>query len=397
MNIVEVIQQQAAALNSEVVRHYRWLHRHPELSYRERETSAYITTFLDEEGITYRKEIGGYGILARVRGEQQEDDNCIAFVADMDALPLQEQNEVAYCSMNDGVMHACGHDAQSAALMGAVKIVHSLRTLFSGTALFIFQPGEEQSPGGASLMLNDDLFRDDDPAFIVKQHAYIDLPAGCVGFQSGTIMASADEIHIKVKGEGGHGALPHKLNDTVLAASQIVVVMQQLVSRRRDPFNPMVLSFGRLIANGATNVIPAEVTLAGSMRCMDELERQVMLQLIPQIAASTAHAYGCSCVTELPPGYPAVVSDERVTEQIRGYAMDYLYPRSVSLFPRRMTADDFGFYSLHYPCCYYRFGVAPADGKAGALHTSTFLIDEKALSAAYGLFAYIALKSLNKE
>ena len=412
MDITRVIQQEAATLYPEVVRHYRWLHQHPELSYRERETAAYIAAFLDREGIPYRSAIGGYGIMARVTGEkgavtgqespqaavepQQkiEEGRCIAFVADMDALPVQEENEVEYRSLNDGVMHACGHDAQAASLMGAVKMVHSLRRHFAGTALFIFQPGEEQSPGGADLMLKDGLFRDYTPAFVVKQHAYTDLPAGRVGFHAGTIMASADEVHIRVKGQGGHGALPHELNDTVLAASQIVVAMQQLVSRRRDPFNPMVLSFGRFIANGATNVIPGEVILAGSMRCMHEEERCRMLQLIPRIAEATAAAYGCRCETTLPEGYPCVISDEKITGEIRTQVVAYLGETEVAEFPKRMTADDFGFFTQRYPCCYYRFGVADENRKPGALHSGNFLIDEKSLRTASALFAFIALNSL---
>ena len=412
MDITRVIQQEAATLYPEVVRHYRWLHQHPELSYRERETAAYIAAFLDREGIPYRSAIGGYGIMARVTGEkgavtgqespqaavepQQkiEEGRCIAFVADMDALPVQEENEVEYRSLNDGVMHACGHDAQAASLMGAVKMAHSLRRHFAGTALFIFQPGEEQSPGGADLMLKDGLFRDYTPAFVVKQHAYTDLPAGRVGFHAGTIMASADEVHIRVKGQGGHGALPHELNDTVLAASQIVVAMQQLVSRRRDPFNPMVLSFGRFIANGATNVIPGEVILAGSMRCMQEEERRRMLQLIPRIAEATAAAYGCRCETTLPEGYPCVISDEKITGEIRTQVVAYLGETEVAEFPKRMTADDFGFFTQRYPCCYYRFGVADENRKPGALHSGNFLIDEKSLRTASALFAFIALNSL---
>lgn len=194
-----------------------------------------------------------------------------------------------------------------------------------------------------------------------------------------------------MKGQGGHGALPHELNDTVLAASQIVVAMQQLVSRRRNPFNPMVLSFGKFIANGATNVIPGEVILAGSMRCMQEEERRRMLQLIPQIAGSTANAYGCTSEVVLPEGYPSVFSDIKVTEEIRSRAITYLGGEKVSVFPQRMTADDFGFFSQRYPCCYYRFGVAEEKRKPGALHSATFLIDEKSLLTSAGLFAFITV------
>ncbi|HAR39733.1 MAG: hypothetical protein A2W86_04015 [Bacteroidetes bacterium GWD2_45_23] len=394
MKLGELIKQETEAIFPEVVQHYRWLHQHPELSYREKETAAYIADFLQREGISFKKGIGGDGILATVKGEMEDNGRCVAFVADMDALPVTEQNDVPYKSVNHGVMHACGHDAQAASLMGAVKVVHALRSRFAGTALFVFQPGEERSPGGADLMLKDGVFSDHNPDFIVKQHAYTDLPAGMVGFHAGTIMASADEVHIKVKGQGGHGALPHELNDTVLAASQIIVAMQQLVSRRANPFHPMVLSFGKFIADGATNVIPGEVTLAGSLRCMQEEERHTMLQLIPQIATATATAYGCSCEVELPQGYPSVISDEQITSRIRTMTEAFLGEAKVSEFPKRMTADDFGFFTQLYPCCYYRFGVAGEKGRPGPLHSATFLIDEQALRASTGLPVYLALNSL---
>jgi len=396
MILLQLIRQETERVYPEVVRHYRHLHQHPELSYHEQETAAYITAFLRNEGISFRDGIGGFGIVAEVKGEKEPSDSCIALVADMDALPVQEENEVPYRSLNDGVMHACGHDAQAAALMGAAKLIHTLRQHFVGSILFVFQPGEEQSPGGASLMLRDNLFGEFTPRMIIKQHAYIDLPAGSVAFQSGTVMASADEVHITVRGEGGHGALPHELNDTVLAASQIVVAMQQLASRRSNPFHPIVLSFGRFIAAGATNVIPPEVTLAGSLRCMNEEERRKMLQLIPQIAADTAAAYGCRCETHLPEGYPCVISNETITRVVRTAAVEWLGEERVGEYPRRMTADDFGFFTQQYPCCYYRFGVSADNKRSGALHSGAFLIEEEALHTAVGLFAWIALKCLKK-
>lgn len=394
MELKELIKQRTDAIFPQVVQHYRWLHQHPELSYRERETAAYIANFLKLEGIPFKRGIGGEGILVTIKGTGEGRAKCMAFVADMDALPVVELNDVPYKSVNHGVMHACGHDAQAASLMGAVKMVYSLRERFAGTALFVFQPGEERSPGGAYLMLKDGVFSECNPDFVVKQHAYTDLPAGMVGFHAGTIMASADEVHIKVRGQGGHGALPHELNDTVLAASQVIVAMQQLVSRRANPFNPMVLSFGKFIADGATNVIPGEVTLAGSLRCMQEEERHKMLQLIPQIATATAAAYGCRCEVELPQGYPSVISDEQVTEHVRVLTADFLGETAVSVFPKRMTADDFGFFSQQYSCCYYRFGVDNNCRKTGPLHSGTFLIDEEALKASVALPVWLTLNSL---
>lgn len=391
MSFTNMIKRASDEIFPEVVRHYRYLHQHPELSYNEKNTSEYITRFLDAEGISYRKNIGGYGILAIVKGEAFDSDRVIALCADLDALPIEEENDVPYRSINKKVMHACGHDAQAASLMGAVKLINKHRNDFSGTVLFIFQPAEEQSPSGAYQMLKDGVFKDYNPEFIVKQHAYVDLPAGKIAFQSGVIMASADEVHIKVKGQGGHGALPHELNDTVLAASNIIVAMQQIVSRRRNPFNPMVLSFGKFIADGATNVIPNVVTLAGSLRCMNELERREMIKIIPQIAVSTADAYGCDCEVTIPAGYPCTISNQDITEQVKEVAIDLVGGHNVDEFPKRMTADDFGFFTERYRGCYYRFGIA-GSGQSGKLHTSTFLIDEEALRATTALFALLPLK-----
>jgi amidohydrolase len=395
-NNAVMIRKESEKIFTEIVGHYRYLHQHPELSYKEENTARYITEFLDIEKIPYRRNIGGYGILAWVVGEKEGGGKTAAFVADMDALPVHERNDVPYKSVTDGIMHACGHDSHTASLMGTAKIVNSLRSEFSGTVLFVFQPGEEQSPGGAALMLKDGVFRDFNPDFVIKQHAYVDLPAGMVAFQTGTVMASADEIHIKVKGEGGHGALPHELNDTVLAASNILIALQQVVSRRRNPFQPMTLSFGKFIADGATNVIPSEVVLAGSLRCMDESERQKMLGVIPQIIDSVSAAYGCSCEIVMPEGYPCTVSHAAVTEKVRSQAIDFLGEAGVSEYPVRMTAEDFGFFSQQYPCCFYRFGVADRSGACGKLHSSNFLIDEKALLTASSLFAFIALDSLER-
>ena len=395
MNLSDLIKQEADELFSEVVSYYHYLHQYPELSYQEKHTSEYITRFLDAEGITYRKNIGGYGVLAKVKGEAFESNREVALCADMDALPIEEENNVAYRSINKKVMHACGHDAQVASLMGATKLINRHKKYFGGTVLFVFQPAEEQSPSGAYQMLKDGVFNNHSPDFIVKQHAYIDLPVGKIAFQSGVIMASADEVHIKVKGQGGHGALPHELNDTVLAASNIIVAMQQVVSRRRNPFNPMVLSFGKFIADGVTNVIPNVVTLAGSLRCMDEKERQQMLKIIPQIAISTAAAYGCDCEVDISKGYPCTISSRDITEQVKKVAIQLVGKANVDEFPKRMTADDFGFFTEKYKGCYYRFGVA-GNTKSGKLHTSTFLINDEALRASTGLFALLALKALER-
>lgn len=390
------IQQQTELIYPEIKSFYRYLHEYPELSFEEKNTSSYIQEFLKKEKIPFRANIGGYGILARIEGKDPES-KIIALRADMDALPIQEENNIPYHSKNDGVMHACGHDSHTASLMGVAKILQGMRNDFAGTILLIFQPGEEKHPGGARLMLEDGIFREYEPELIIAQHAFMDLPAGTVGFCKGTVMASADEVHMTIKGKGGHAAMPHLLDDTVLAASQTIVSMQQVVSRRSNPFKPMVLSFGKFIANGATNVIPDEVSISGTLRAMDESEREKAKQLIRETAISTAKAHSCLCDIEVMDGYPTVINDDKVTTDAELFAQEYLEKENVTAYPVRMTSEDFGFFSQKYPSTFYRFGVRGLQNKDnGSLHTSTFLIEEEALKTATGTMAYIAFRHMMK-
>lgn len=388
--LIETVSKKVEKYHSDTVAHYKHLHQHPELSFEEKNTSLYIEKQLSEWGIEYRNRIGGYGILACIKGLNPASKT-IALRADMDALPINEENDIDFKSINDGIMHACGHDTHTASLLGAVKIINEMKDQFAGTILFIFQPGEEKHPGGANLMLKDGIFDIYKPDIIIGQHAYIDYPVGTVGFEAGTVMASADEIHIQIKGQGGHGAIPQDLNDTVLAASQLVVAMQQVVSRHSNPFKPCVLSFGKFIADGATNVIPNDVTLAGSLRCMDEEERKKLKPIIRDIAIHTAQAYGCECDIEIYDGYPCTYNDEKVTQTAKAYAIEYLGNDKVRGLPKRMTAEDFGFFSQLYPTTFYRYGVIGKQQCTG-LHTPTFLIDEEALKTSVGTIAYLALR-----
>ncbi|MFR9165958.1 MAG: M20 metallopeptidase family protein [Dysgonomonas sp.] len=388
-DLTDIVKAKVAQHHADTVRHYRHLHKHPELSFQEKQTSEYVESVLQDLNIEYRNKIGGYGILAWVRGTDPESKT-IALRADMDALPITEENNVDYKSVNSGVMHACGHDSHTASLLSVARIVKELQGRIRGTVLFIFQPGEEKHPGGASLMLSDGVFDTYKPDLVVGQHAYADYPVGTVGFEAGTIMASADEIHIKVKGQGGHGAIPNKLNDTVLAASQLIVSIQQVVSRRSDPFKPMVITFGKFIADGATNVIPDEVVLAGTFRCMDEEERQRMKPIITDVAVHTAKAYGCECDITIYNGYPCTYNNGEVTQAMKSYADEYLGEDFVLGLPKRMTAEDFGFFSQQYPSTFYRFGVQGSQKTTGQ-HTPTFLIDEEALITSVGVMAYLAL------
>ncbi|GBU07295.1 aminobenzoyl-glutamate utilization protein A [Bacteroidales bacterium] len=378
----------------QVVAFYEHLHAHPELSYKEYKTSQYIQRQLANMGIVFKAPIAGTGILAWIEGCSEQGPT-LALRADMDALAIEEENEVSFRSTNPQVMHACGHDSHVASLLGVAQIMLEMRDSWSGRLLLVFQPGEEKHPGGARLMLEDGVFAQWKPSMMIAQHAFIDYGVGEVGFESGTIMAAADEIHLKIKGNGGHGALPHTINDTVLAAAQCVVSMQQIVSRRSDPFSPSVLSFGKFIAPGETNIIPNEVQIAGSLRTMNEDERLRLRAMIVEIAESTAKAHACVCEIEVYDGYPCVNNDEELTNAAKNIAIEYLGKDKVKGLSKRMTSEDFGFFSQQIPSTFYRFGVQGRHLCEG-LHTPRFLIDSEALKTSVGTMTYLAYKLMSK-
>lgn len=376
------------------VKCYRHLHANPELSFQEYETSLFVQNQLSEMGIPFRAGIGGTGVLGKIRGKNHAK-RIIALRADMDALPIQEQVELPWKSKNANVMHACGHDAHTACLLAAAKILHSLRDEFEGTVLLVFQPGEERAPGGASLMLEAGVFDELEPEIIIGQHVSEDYPTGSMAFRGGPIMASADEIHITVRGRGGHGAKPHLVNDTVLAAAQTLVSLQQVKSRLCPPLTPMVLTFGKLIADGATNVIPNEVKMSGTFRTYDEEWREQAKAHIRRIITETCNAYGCTAEIDIPAGYPFLKNDEEVTRQAIEFAKELIGDENVLEFDRRLTSEDFSFFSQRYPACFYRFGIkGESNTDMGRSHTPTFRIDEKALLTGSSGLAWLAWKFL---
>lgn len=381
----------------DIIQDFRYLHQHPELSFHEENTAAYITDQLSSMHIPFRDKIGGFGILARIEGKNPQS-KIIALRADMDALPIEEKTELPYRSVNPGVMHACGHDAHVACLLGAARILDQMRDEIEGTVLLVFQPGEEKHPGGARLMLEDGVFGEYRPQLMIAQHVNMNVPTGKVAMWSGCVMASADEFHIEVKGKGGHGAFPHLINDTVLAASQVVVSLQQLVSRRSNPFFPAVLTIGRFVANGATNIIPDSVFLSGTLRCMNESERKILKEHIRNTTEMTLKAYGCTCELDIYDGYPMVSNDEHVTLQATSH-LEYLLGKDAVLpMERRMTAEDFGFFSAEIPSTFYRLGICgEINGDAGDQHTSTFRVDERALKTGVETFSFLAMSFLQPE
>jgi amidohydrolase len=381
----------------ELVAIRRYLHAHPELSFEEAETGSYIAGLLRAKGIACTTGWGGHGVVALVEGARP--GRVIALRADIDALPIQEATDRPYRSLKDGVMHACGHDAHTASLLGTAFILYDLRERWAGTVKFIFQPGEEKFPGGASLLIAEGVLRDPGPSAIFGQHVLPELDAGKVGFREGMSMASADEIYLTVEGRGGHGAQPHLLVDPVAIAATLVTSLQQLVSRNADPLLPTVLTFGRIWSDGgATNVIPSRVHLEGTLRTLDEDWRQEAHRLLTRMAEGIAAGMGGHCRLEIRKGYPALHNDPSLTRRARASAEAYLGAENVVDIPIRMGAEDFAWYGRELPSCFYRLGTGtPGGPPAAGLHSPAFDIDEDALRTGSGLMARIALDALAGE
>jgi amidohydrolase len=393
-DIKERIRRLAADVFEETVSNRRHLHRNPELSFKEFNTSEFIWQKLTEIGIDEKEKKASTGIVALIRGKNPEKST-VALRADMDALPIKESNDVPYKSVNEGVMHACGHDAHSASLLGAARILNDIKDAFEGTVKLVFQPGEEKLPGGASIMIREGVLENPRPDGMIGQHVMPLIPAGKVGFRSGIYMASTDELYMDVIGRGGHGAMPHFNIDPVLISSHIIVALQQVVSRMANPAMPSVLSFGKVVADGATNVIPDRVHLEGTFRTLDEEWRAEAHKRIRKIATQVAESMGATCELEIRKGYPALVNDPELTASARKAAEDYLGSDNVLDLDIWMAAEDFAFYSQQTAACFYRLGTRnEARGITSSVHTPTFDIEEKALETGAGLMAWLAVSQL---
>ncbi|MPQ47581.1 amidohydrolase [Marinifilum sp. N1E240] len=392
IELKSALSKYAKTIVSEITEIRTHLHKNPELSFQEFETSKFIQSKLDDFGISYTNGFVKTGIVGKIKGKNP-NKKVIALRADMDALPIKENPNNKHCSINDGVMHACGHDMHMASLLGTAKILNEFKANWEGTILLLFQPGEELLPGGARLMMEEGALTPE-PEWILGQHVLPDMPTGTVGFRSGMYMASGDEIYLTVKGKGGHAAMPHRCTDNVLIASHIIVALQQIVSRHCDARIPTVLSFGKIEAKGATNIIPDEVKIAGTFRTMNEEWRAKAKQLITDIAQSTAKGMGAECDVDIKHGYPFLVNDDKLTDEAKQNAIDLIGAKRVTNMDIRMTTEDFGFYSQKYPVTFYRFGVK--SDIDGSLHTSNFEANENALETSMSVMAWLAISFLKK-
>uniref|UniRef100_UPI004048902E M20 metallopeptidase family protein n=1 Tax=Algoriphagus sp. TaxID=1872435 RepID=UPI004048902E len=389
------IKSLASAYKEEVISFRRHLHAHPELSFKEFETATFVANKLKEFGITEIESKATTGWSALIKGKNPEK-RVVALRADMDALPIIEANEVPYKSQNPGVMHACGHDAHTASLLGAAKILNEVRDQFEGTIKLIFQPGEEIIPGGASLMIQDKVLENPRPQAILGQHVMPFIPAGKVGFRSGLYMASTDELHLTITGKGGHGAMPETFIDPVLISAHLLVALQQIVSRVANPKIPSVLSFGRVEALGATNIIPNEVKIQGTFRTLDEAWRAKAHEKMRQIAEGIVEGMGGQLDFEIRKGYPFLKNEPALTARSVEAARAYLGAENVLDLDIWMAAEDFAFFSQEVDGCFYRLGTRnEARGITSGVHTPTFDIEEEALEIGAGLMAWLAVSELS--
>lgn len=398
------IVQAIEALRADMVSWRRHLHRHPELSFQEHATATFVAERLKAEGIEVREGVAkltpdakGTGVIAVVRGAKSPSERCIALRADMDALPISEVGKPDYCSSNPGVMHACGHDAHTAMVLGAGIALHRARKEWSGHVMLVFQPGEEKEPGGASLLVKEGVLADPKPEGIIGQHVTPELPIGKLGFRSGPFMAAADELYLTVKGRGGHASVRDTLVDPILIAAKLIPALYEEAARIVPDGDPMVISFGKVIANGATNIVPDAVAIDGTLRTFNEDLRARLHELLPRISREIAQGMNGDCEFRLVKGSPVVKNDPELTARLRSVAVSLVGAENVVGMDIRMGAEDFAYYTHVMPGCFYRLGTGNAakPGTQSGLHTASFDIDEDALVIGARMMAIGAWSELS--
>jgi metal-dependent amidase/aminoacylase/carboxypeptidase family protein len=416
--LIDKIKSLASENLETVIGYRRHIHANPELSYKENNTADYIASILSKMDITHSR-MANTGVVAILNGKQP--GKTIALRADIDALPIEEKNEVDYKSKNNGVMHACGHDVHTSSLLGAAKILKELSNEWNGTIKLIFQPGEEKLPGGASILIKEGVLENPAPASVIAQHVFPQMETGKVGFATGSYMAACDEIYLTVKGKGGHAALSSQSSvvsgqniiSPLLITSEILLELDKAFMKKGQgirskeqggssnltPYplslTPVVLAFGKMTASGATNIIPNEVKLEGTYRTMDESSRVEAHRTITGIVSAIAKKWGGDYDLLIEKGYPVLVNDADVTNRAKAAAEEYMGKENVVALEPRMTSEDFAYYSHLKPCCFYRLGTGNiAKGITSGLHTPTFNVDERSLETGMGLMAWLAVNEL---
>lgn len=389
--MIEKIKKLAEQSFEEILEIRRHIHQYPELSFQEHKTSKYIKSILEEWEIPYKDNIAKTGIVVLLEG-RNPSSKINALRADFDALPIKEENEVAYCSVNQGVMHACGHDAHTASMLGSLKILNNLKSQWEGSIKFVFQPAEEQLPGGAQQMIKEGVLENPKVEKMIGQHVFPEMEVGKVGFRSGKYMASADEIFISVNGKGGHAALPHAYNNPIIASAKLITSLHDHFIK--DLAKPAIFGIGFIKADGSTNVIPDNLQIKGTFRAMDEVYRSNAHKIINNISRKISREFDVEIDLKIKKGLPSLKNDVDVTNRSISLAKEYLGAENVIDLPIRMTAEDFAYFSQEVPSCFYRLGTRnELKGITYGLHTSRFNIDEDALKIGMGLMSYLAIRN----
>jgi len=382
------IRTRVEALYPTLVETRRHLHRNPELSFQEFETSAFIKQRLTDLGVSWRA-VAGTGVVAHIGA----GDRCIALRADIDALPMNEETNLPYSSLSPGVMHACGHDMHTTMLLAAAQILKEDEATLGGTVKLLFQPGEELTPGGASMMIADGALQDPVPSMVFGQHVYPDAPIGELGFVAGPMMAAADELYWTIKGFGAHAAQPHQGRDPIMAATGLVHHLQTLITKRKNPLDAGVLTVTSIHGGTATNIIPDVVEMKGTLRSFNQSWREEAWAYIQEQSAAYARLHGCDATVEIRKGYPPLVNDERAVTYARGVATSI--GLSETDFEPKMWAEDFAFYTQVAPSCFWTLGVRP-DGvdRMPGLHNPRFAPSEEAMITGATMMVSVAKSAL---
>jgi amidohydrolase len=382
------VKQEVKNITDELISIRRYLHQNPELSFQEIKTSKYISELLNKWGIEHTSNVGGYGIIGILKGKNP-DSKVIALRADMDALPIIEENNVKYCSVNDGVMHACGHDVHMTCLLGTIKLLSENRDWFNGSIKFIFQPAEETLPGGALKMIEDGVLENPKPDLIIGQHVFPELESGKVGVRSGPYMASTDELNLTISGRGGHGALPQTFDDTIHTAAELIHKIKEKVNEKAPTDYPTVLSFGKIVADGAYNIIPKEVIIKGTFRTFDENWRKIVHKIIKTIATEISAKHNTNCDVFINSGYTVLENDKQLAILFEKNAIEYLGEQNVEILDMRTTGEDFARFTQLIPGVFYRLGIAnKKQGINSRLHSPTFDIDESSIEIGTGIMIW---------
>jgi amidohydrolase len=380
-NIQALIKAHATALLDKVIAYRQTMHQHPELSFQEHHTMAFVAQQLTKLGIEHESGVAGTGVVALIKNTNYTaNQSCVALRSELDALPILEQTGLLFSSQNEGVMHACGHDVHSAILLGVAEILHGLRDELTSPIKLIFQPGEEKTPGGASLMIKAGVLTNPPVKEMIALHVFPEMEVGKIGFREGLYMASCDEIYLTIHGKGGHGAMPHQTIDPIMIGAQLLTGLQQIVSRKCDPKIPTVLSFGHFEAIGATNVIPETAVLKGTFRTMNEAWRAEAHELISSFVEKTCEQYGAKASLEIVKGYPFLSNDPELTRSMQQITSDFFGATNVEELPIRLTSEDFSFYAQEIPVCFFRLGVRNEEkGIVHGVHHPKFDSDNQAL------------------